>query len=127
MQVVLYIKFTENNSGWDFECQHGPRECEGNKVQACILDQVTKDDEYVPLISCMMASDDPPTAADVCLDEMEITSTTPDNIAACAQSDEGSNLLHDIGVETENLDPSLYFVPWILFNDVIVIALLRSL
>ena len=95
-------------------------------MQACVLDQVTKDEEFVPLISCMMASDDPPTAADACLAEIEITSTTPDNIATCAQSDEGSNLLHEIGVETKNLDPSLYFVPWILFNDVILIAVMTS-
>jgi len=31
---------------------------------------------------------------------------------------QGSDLLHTLGVETHNLDPALYFVPWILFNGV---------
>ena len=31
---------------------------------------------------------------------------------------EGSTLLHDIGVETKGLDPPLRTVPWTLFNEV---------
>ena len=33
-------------------------------------------------------------------------------------SDHGSELLHDIGVDTGNLEPPLDYVPWIIFNDV---------
>jgi len=33
--------FTEWDSSWNFTCQHGPRECEGNKIQSCVLNQVT--------------------------------------------------------------------------------------
>ena len=32
--------------------------------------------------------------------------------------DVGSNLLHEYGLQTKDLDPKLYFVPWLLFNDV---------
>ena len=74
--------------------------------------------EYVPLINCIMGSDFPPDSADVCLEMLGITTTSADQVGACVDSDEGSNLLHDIGVETKNLDPSLTGVPWILFNDV---------
>ena len=39
---ILYIfQWTESNGSWDFTCQHGPRECYNNKVQACILKQVS--------------------------------------------------------------------------------------
>ena len=81
-------------------------------------DQVPDPSEYVPLINCVMGSDFPPDSADVCLEMLDITTTSPDLVRACVESDEGSNLLHDIGVETKNLDPSLTGVPWILFNDV---------
>ena len=65
-----------------------------------------------------MGSEFPPESADVCLEMMDITATSPDRVRLCVESDEGSNLLHDIGVETKNLEPSLTGVPWILFNDV---------
>ena len=81
---------------------------------------MTDPEEYVPLITCLMEipAFDPQAAVD-CLENLEISSTTAEAITECAMTDEGSNLLHDVGVETQNLDPAMYFVPWFLFNDVI--------
>lgn len=111
-------QFTEAGDGWSFVCQHGPRECEGNTVQACVLSQVSDPLELVPLINCIMGADFPPDSADICLEMLDITTTSPERVKECVDSTEGSNLLHEIGVETKNLDPSLTGVPWILFNDV---------
>ena len=80
--------------------------------------QVPEPAEFVPLINCVMGSEFPPEAADVCLEMLGITTTSPDLVRACVDTDQGSNLLHDIGVETKNLEPSLTGVPWIVFNDV---------
>ena len=88
------------------------------EVLLTALVQVSDPLEFVPLISCMMATAHPDTAADVCLAELGITTTSPDQVAQCAASSEGAALLHDIGVETHGLDPALYFVPWLLYNDV---------
>ncbi|TRY79702.1 hypothetical protein TCAL_07297 [Tigriopus californicus] len=33
-----------SEGGWTFECQHGPNECYGNLIQACILDRVQDQD-----------------------------------------------------------------------------------
>ena len=56
-----------------------------------------------------------------CFADLEITTTTAEKVLECAESDEGSDLLHELGIETKNLDPELYFVPWLLFNDVGII------
>ena len=48
----------------------------------------------------------------------DITETTFEEVDKCHSSAEGENLLHDIGVETANLDPPLYFIPWILLDEV---------
>ena len=55
---------------------------------------------------------------DPCLEELGITTTSPEAISGCADSDEGSSLLHDLGVATHGLNPPLTFVPWVIFNDV---------
>jgi len=106
-----------HRGGWDFTCQHGDAECVGNMMQACILNQVSDPEEYVPLISCIMAADFPLTAAEKCLHKLGITTTKPDTVKKCATSAEGQNLHHEIGVETHALQPPLTYVPWIIFND----------
>jgi hypothetical protein len=59
-----------------------------------------------------------PDAVRDCLADLDISTTTAEDVTECAHSDEGSNLLHKNGVETKNLDPELNFVPWVLFNNV---------
>ncbi|KAG0699043.1 Gamma-interferon-inducible lysosomal thiol reductase [Chionoecetes opilio] len=39
-------------------------------------------------------------------------------IEECVGSLEGQNLLHDVGVQQEQLKPPMKFVPWIIVNDV---------
>lgn len=50
-----------------------------------------------------------------CAAEVEVTY---DPIALCADSVEGQQLLHDIGIKTMALDPQLDYVPWMVVNDV---------
>ena len=80
--------------------------------------QVPEPEEYVPLINCIMPARSTPDAVYDCLADLDISTTTSEDVTECANSDEGSNLLHTNGVETKNLDPELNFVPWVLFNDV---------
>jgi len=110
--------FSESDDGgWDFQCQHGPDECLGNKLQACALQQVTDPSEYIPLINCIMASEYPPLDGYSCLETLGITTTSLDDLVQCVESEQGEFLLHEIGVETLNLEPTLTGVPWLLFND----------
>ena len=56
--------------------------------------------QFVPLIDCLMGARSPPSAAAACLDRLDISNTTAEEVGECANSDEGSNLLHELGVET---------------------------
>jgi len=88
-------------------------------LQACILaHQPYEASTVVPLIDCLMRTHTKPDPAlGPCLAELGLD-VSPEAILDCANSDQGSDLLHTLGVETHNLDPALYFVPWILFNGV---------
>ena len=66
-----------------------------------------------------MASSNPPTAASKCVTDLGIQATSGAKIEACAASEHGESLLHDIGVKTDLLDPELNYVPWLTFNDVL--------
>jgi len=106
----------ENGSTWDFTCQHGPDECFGNKVLACTLEAVTEPTELVPFMECLVKTHTKPDwGLASCADSLELEIQT-EEILACANGEEGSDLLVELGVETKNLDPPLLWVPWTLFN-----------
>lgn len=47
------------NRHWYFACQHGPRECFGNKMQACSLQQNVTQAVHLKFINCVMSNPDP--------------------------------------------------------------------
>jgi len=108
--------------GFNFTCQHGPKECEGNLYQACLLSKTGDADKRMEFVNCFMTSlaataVEVSAAAQNCMAAADITETTFEEVDKCHSSAEGENLLHDIGVETANLDPPLYFIPWILLDE----------
>ena len=97
-----------------FNCQHGPAECFGNTIQACLLELVTDPNELNPLINCIMSAEFPPSSAETCLDQVGSLASI-DEVYNCVVY-RGMELLLDIGNETLGLEPPLTAVPWILFN-----------
>ena len=84
----------------------------------CVSCQVKDPQEYVPLITCLMDSDFPPDAAGECIADLGTESITVVEVEDCVYSDMGSSLLYINGLRTKNLEPTLTFVPWQLYNDV---------
>ena len=52
------------------------------------------------------------------MDTIAIQTPTKELVDTCAKSVPGQNILHEIGIETQSLQPPLTFVPWIIINGV---------
>nr|CAH0100690.1 unnamed protein product [Daphnia galeata] len=98
--------------GWSFECQHGPDECTGNILHACGIKYSSTITQALNFTTCLM---DLPTDGELCA---ELAGLDYAPIDICQMSIEGQDLVHDHGVETLNLEPTLFFVPWIIYNKV---------
>ncbi|KAL1129724.1 hypothetical protein AAG570_012668 [Ranatra chinensis] len=44
---------------WTTTCQHGPKECDGNKIAACAIDELRNNENIINFIYCMSTSMEP--------------------------------------------------------------------
>ncbi|GAB6022339.1 hypothetical protein CHUAL_006460 [Chamberlinius hualienensis] len=107
--------YARDGDRWRFSCQHGPKECYGNKVHACVLDLVKDFNQTFSFIHCSMTGQErkAPNEYEACAvkNGIDWNRTT-----ACADGTEGDNLLQRHGEFTASLKPPLVFVPWIVVN-----------
>merc|ERR1711970_1610158 len=87
-----FAKTTERPDGsYTFKCQHGERECKGNKIQACTAHLFSDNpDTAVSLITCMMDANAPDMAGPGCYQKQ--------------------------GEATANYRPRIDNVPWLNFD-----------
>ncbi|KAJ8939585.1 hypothetical protein NQ314_011082 [Rhamnusium bicolor] len=102
---------------WQLTCQHGPKECYANKIQACLLGQNYTQSENMYFVGCLMSTDRPERNSNArkCAQKVSLSWKT---IKACARGSGGDELFAHFGDITNNLDPPLEYVPHILFNGV---------
>ena len=60
--------------GFNFTCQHGPDECEGNLYQACVLSKTPDAGQQMEFVNCFMSSMG---------DGVEVASATENVNSAC--------------------------------------------
>eukprot|EP00088_Acartia_fossae_P002795 TRINITY_DN11163_c0_g1_i2.p1 TRINITY_DN11163_c0_g1~~TRINITY_DN11163_c0_g1_i2.p1 ORF type:complete len:230 (-),score=-4.80 TRINITY_DN11163_c0_g1_i2:142-831(-) len=110
--------YDEEKKTYTFRCQHGPRECEGNKVHCCANNHIEDPNIKFQYIRCMMEDNYNPTnAAKRCA--REYSEVNVDRILKCAEGKEGDELLAHAGQLNSKLRPKMTFVPTIeLSNDV---------
>eukprot|EP00095_Tigriopus_kingsejongensis_P000933 maker-scaffold1003_size71949-snap-gene-0.10 protein:Tk00933 transcript:maker-scaffold1003_size71949-snap-gene-0.10-mRNA-1 annotation:"gamma-interferon-inducible lysosomal thiol reductase" len=108
--------------GWTFDCQHGPAECYGNLIQACILDRIQDQDLRSQVVHCIMTTTNDetpwPDTNRQCIEE--IPALNYDEIITCQSAMEGEDLLKDFGEITLALDPPSSWVPWILIDELYI-------
>ncbi|XP_059489700.1 GILT-like protein 1 [Neocloeon triangulifer] len=101
--------------GLSFTCQHGPRECAGNMVQACGLSNLLSDhDLRIKFVGCLMNNSDPPSAGAKCAPQVGLDYK---DIEECVNSPAAEALLYNYEQRTLKLFPKgLAFVPSISIN-----------
>ncbi|NXN96113.1 GILT reductase, partial [Rhinopomastus cyanomelas] len=115
--LVPYGNAKETNvSGkWHFECQHGPEECLGNMIEACLMHEAKDFNTYFPVIFCLESGSSVTKNLEACL-QVYAPQLDRGRIAACVQGDIGVALMHHNAQLTQALDPPHQFVPWIVVN-----------
>jgi len=96
--------------GYNFTCQHGPQECDGNLWMSCANQHSPDTAHSVNFTVCLMKYPgyQSKCARDTALDFQVLTD--------CHNGAEGPELVHQNGVETDSLVPKKLGVPWIVFN-----------
>ena len=100
---------------WKFECQHGKEECVGNVIESCALNMEKNKTKSFLFIHCMENIAEYPKAAKKCAPKFNIDY---DKLMACANSDQGAQLEHNMAVVTGGLNPPHTYVPWVTLNGV---------
>ncbi|KAL0901608.1 hypothetical protein ABMA27_006826 [Loxostege sticticalis] len=92
-------------------CQHGPKECYGNKLHGCALDIIANATEALLFNACMIQQRSNDESADKCGEQMSIA---VDLIKECAKGKKGTDLLLHYGEESEKV--GFNYVPYVLLN-----------
>ncbi|NWR81631.1 GILT reductase, partial [Centropus unirufus] len=134
-----------NVSGkWEFLCQHGPEECLGNMIEACVMHEAKDFSASFPVIFCLEAGSSvtknleavcpppvPPFAGNAsprgcpratraplspqCL-QVFAPQLDPQRVTSCVRGDLGAALMHRNAQRTAALSPPHQFVPWVVVN-----------
>lgn len=118
-------KLNAESGEWQFSCQHGPEECQGNMAQACGLHAIQKEEPSdkvqqlsVALVGCVMSSRNPSSSVPQCAESVGLNEQSKASITQCLNSSLSKELLAANGDKTDALNPRLSFVPTITINGV---------
>lgn len=103
-------------NGYEFVCQHGPRECEANTIHACSIDIIKNPSVQLNFLACMIEHNIwPVNITKTCAEKLHID---VEPILSCARTARGSELLAKYGIMTHGLKPSVNFIPTVTLDGV---------
>eukprot|EP01135_Chromosphaera_perkinsii_P005833 Nk52_evm22s367 gene=Nk52_evmTU22s367 len=122
LEFVPYGNAHESKEeGGAVSCQHGERECLGNKIHACaihVFSNAGKDavNNITPFILCMENEWDRSDHGEKCAKKLNLDPNG--DIGRCVKNDRLSNkLIHINAVRTSKLSPPHNYVPWLTVKD----------
>jgi len=105
---------TNSDGSITFDCQHGPAECQANKIHSCATQYINDKKVLVKYVSCMIDNNYEPKSIGIeCAKKYNINWN---EIYNCSEGNEGEQLLKLNGEETDNLSPQVSFIPTITIN-----------
>ena len=115
--LVPYGNAEESWDGqeWRYQCQHGPAECVGNRIETCAISILQNTSVYFPFIHCLETNigENPRATAERCASQRRIDFAPIDK---CQSGSQGNKLEHEMAEKTNALEPPHQFVPWITMN-----------
>uniref|UniRef100_UPI0025408D5D gamma-interferon-inducible lysosomal thiol reductase n=1 Tax=Euleptes europaea TaxID=460621 RepID=UPI0025408D5D len=108
-------KETKSKGKWQFECQHGEEECQGNMIEACLIHLLKDPGLYFPVIFCMESGSDVVGNLPLCL-KVYAHDVPLANVTTCVKGDLGNQLMHQNALLTTALEPPHQYVPWIVID-----------
>lgn len=113
-----YGKATTTNKsggGFDFRCQHGEEECVANMWHGCTARYVKDQATRLEMVRCMIDDNyDAAMAAEKCAKENGVSFP---QISTCAVGEEGAEIHNMAGLNTNQLQPKVSFIPTIKLED----------
>ncbi|KAH8311637.1 hypothetical protein KR044_007300 [Drosophila immigrans] len=109
--LVPFGKSESEENGALFHCQHGPAECEGNRLQSCVISSTNNQAIQVKFVACQMFALDYANA-DKCANEAGLLT----DVEHCMKTPTGTKLQLEAEQITKRYRPS--FVPTIVYNHV---------
>ncbi|XP_042884447.1 gamma-interferon-inducible lysosomal thiol reductase-like isoform X3 [Penaeus japonicus] len=104
----------EKNGKITFDCQHGPRECEGNIVHACVTNIIKDEAKQIAIVHCMIdRNEQPMLVGKKCVEKH---GENWGSISSCVSSDKGISILKHMGQMTHRLKPEVSFIPTITID-----------
>ncbi|XP_063221017.1 gamma-interferon-inducible lysosomal thiol reductase-like [Bacillus rossius redtenbacheri] len=116
IKLIPYGKAKTNSvgTGYTFTCQHGPIECEANKIHACAIATVRDTETLLRYIGCMIDDNlNPSEVGQKCAEDWKVDWKA---VYACAMGPEGEKLLKQHGDSTFALRPGVSFIPTVLLG-----------
>ncbi|CAL4072943.1 unnamed protein product [Meganyctiphanes norvegica] len=117
VHIVPYGKATtkkDSTGEYVFHCQHGPVECEANRIHACVSNAVQDKAKVLNIVSCMIdRNSNPPKIGQFCVEKFGVAWS---DVERCVKSKKGDEILRHMGELTHSLKPQVSFIPTITID-----------